>query len=129
MLGKCCTQYASKCGKLSSGHRTRKSQFSFQSQREVISKNVQTTAHCTPLTHSKFNSVQFSLSAVSDSLRSQESQHSRPPCPLPTPGVHSNSRPLSQWCHPAISSSVFPFSSCPHSFPASGSFPMSQPFA
>ena len=52
-------------------------------------------------------SVQFSCSVMSDSLRPHESQHARPPCPSPTPGVHSDSRPLSQWCHPAISSSVF----------------------
>ena len=58
-------------------------------------------------------SVQFSHSVVSDSLRPHESQHARPPCPSPTPGVHSDSRPLSQWCHLAISSSVVPFSSCP----------------
>ena len=57
------------------------------------------------------------------------SQHARPPCPSPTPGVHSNSCPSSQWCHPAISSSVVPFSSCPQSLPASESFPMSQLFA
>ena len=57
-----------------------------------------------------------------------ESQHARPPCPSPTPGVHSYPRPSSQWCHPAISSSVFPFSSCPQSLPASESFPMSQLF-
>ena len=75
-----------------------------------------------------FNSVQFSLSVVSDSLQTQESQHCRPPCPSPTPRVHSNSCPSSQWCHPAISSSVVPFSSCPQSFPASGSFQMSQLF-
>jgi len=74
-------------------------------------------------------SVQFSHSVVSDSLRPHESQHARPPCPSPTPGVHSNSRPLSRWCHPAISSSVVPFSSWPQSLPASGSFPMSQLFA
>ena len=55
-----------------------------------------------------------------------ESQHVRPPCPSPTPGVHPASRPSSQWCHPAISSSGVPFSSCPQSFPASESFPMSQ---
>ena len=59
-----------------------------------------------------FSSVQFSRSVVSNSLRPHESQHARPPCPSPTPGVHSNSCPLSQWCHPAISSSVVPFSSC-----------------
>ena len=72
-----------------------------------------------------FSSVQFSHSVLSDSLRPHESQYARPPCPLPTPGVHSNSRPSSQWCHPAISSSVVPFSSCPQSLPASESFPMS----
>ena len=63
-------------------------------------------------------SVQFSRSVMSDSLRLHESQHARPPCPSPTPGVHSDSRPSSQWCHPAISSSVVPFSSCPQSLPA-----------
>ena len=66
-----------------------------------------------------FSSVQFSRSVVSDSLRPHESQHARPPCLSPTPGVHSDSRPLSQWCHPAISSSVVPFSSCPQPLPAS----------
>ena len=75
------------------------------------------------------SSVQFSRSVVSDSLRPHESQHSRPPCPSPSPGVHSDSRPSSQWCHPAISFSVVPFSSCPQSLPASESFPMSQLFA
>ena len=74
------------------------------------------------------NSVQFSRLVVSNSLRPHELQHARPPCPSPTPGVHSNPCPLSRWCHPTISSSVVPFSSCPQSFPASGSFPMSQIF-
>ena len=73
--------------------------------------------------------VQFSRSVVSDSLRPHESQHARPPCPSPTPRVHSDSHPLSQWCHPAILSSVVPFSSCPQSLPASESFPMSQLFS
>ena len=73
-------------------------------------------------------SVQFSRSVISNSLRPHESQHARPPCPSPTPGVDSNSCPSSQWCHPAISSSVVPFSSCPQSLPALGSFPMSQLF-
>ena len=72
-----------------------------------------------------FSSVQ-SLSC--DSLKPYESQHARPPCPSPTPGVYSNSCPSSRWWHPAISSSVVPFSSCPQSLPASGSFPMSQLF-
>ena len=76
-----------------------------------------------------FPGIQFSCSVVSDSLRSHESQHARPPCPSPTPGVYPNSCPSSQWCHPAISSSVSPFSSCPQSLPASGLFPMSQLFA
>ena len=62
-------------------------------------------------------------------LRPHESQHARPPCPSPTPGVHSDSRPSSQWCHPAISSSVIPFSSFPQSLPTSESFPMTQVFA
>ena len=74
-------------------------------------------------------SVQFSLSVVSDSLRPHESQLTRPPCPSPTPRVHSKSRLSSRWCHPAISSSVVPFSSSPQSLPASESFPMSQLFA
>ena len=73
-------------------------------------------------------SVQFSCSVVSDSLWPHELQHTRPPCPSPTPRVHSDSRPLSLWCHPAISSSVVPFSSCPQYLPASRSFPMSQLF-
>ena len=72
--------------------------------------------------------VQFSSWVVSNSLWLHELQHARPPCPSPTPGVYSNSHPLSQWCHPTISSSVIPFSSCLESFPASGSFPMSQLF-
>ena len=70
-----------------------------------------------------FNSVQFSHSVVSDSLQPHESQHARPPCPSPTPGVYSNSCPSSRWCHPAISSFVVPFSSYPQSLPASGFFP------
>ena len=75
------------------------------------------------------SSVQFSHSVVSSSLLPHESQHTRPPCLSPTPGVHSDSHPSSWWCHPAISSSVIPFSSCTQSLPASGSFPMSQLFA
>ena len=76
----------------------------------------------------QFSSVQFSRSVMSDSLRPHELQHTRPPCPSPTPGVHSDPRPSSWWYHPAISSSVIPFSSCPQSLPASESFPMSQLF-
>ena len=76
-----------------------------------------------------FSSVQSSRSVTSDSLRLHESKHTRPPCPSPTPRVHSNSCPSSRWCHPAISSSGVPFSPCPQSLPASGSFPMIQLFA
>ena len=75
------------------------------------------------------SSVQFSCSVVSDSLQPHELQHTRPPCPSPTPRVYSNSCPLSQSCHPTISSSVVPFSPCLQSFPASGSIQMSQLFA
>ena len=77
----------------------------------------------------QFSSVQFSHSVVSDSLWPDELQHTRPPCPSPTPGVHPSSCPSSRWCHPAISSSVIPFSSCPLTLPASESFPVSQLFA
>ena len=73
----------------------------------------------------------WSFSSVAQScptLRPHELQHARPPCASPTPRVHSDSCPSSQWCHPAISSSVVPFSSCPQSLPASGSFQMSQLF-
>ena len=75
------------------------------------------------------HSVQFSCSVVSDSLQTHEPQHARAPCPSLTLRVHSNSRPSSWWCHPAISSSVIPFSSCLQCLPASESFPMSQLFA
>ena len=76
----------------------------------------------------QFSSVQFSHSVTSNSSRPHESQHTRHPGPSPNPGVHSDSCPSSQWCHPAISSSVVPFSSCPQSLPASESFPVSQLF-
>ena len=75
------------------------------------------------------SSVEFSCSPVSDSLWLHGLQHTRLPCPSPTPGVYSNSCPLSRWCHPTISSSVVPFSLCLQSFPGSGSFQMSQFFA
>ena len=75
-----------------------------------------------------YSSVQFSHSVMSDTLWPHGLQHARPPCPSPTPWVHSNSCPLSWWCHPTISSSVVPFSSSLQSFPTSGSFPMSQLF-
>ena len=73
------------------------------------------------------SSVHFSRLVMSDSLRPHESQHARAPCPSPTPGVHSEPHPSSQWCHLAILSSVIPFSSCLQSFPASGSFQMKNP--
>ena len=92
------------------------------------------TSWCPPTTFFcvcvvRISSVQFSRSVMSNSLRPHESQHARPPCPSPTPGVHPDSCLSSQWCHPTISSSVVPFSSCPQSLPASESFPMSQLFA
>ena len=74
--------------------------------------------------------TQFSsVTQLCPTLRPDESQHARPPCSSPNPGVHSDSWPSNQWCHPVISSSVIPFSSCPQSLPASESFPMSQLFA
>ena len=89
--------------------------------------------HCIPRENlprsQESNFKQVQLSSVAQScltLRLHGLQHARPPRPSPTPRVYSNSRPLSQWCHPTISSSVVPFSSCPQSFPASGSFQMSQ---
>ena len=75
------------------------------------------------------SSVQFGHSVISDCLWPHRLQHGRLPCPSPSPGVHSNSRPSSRWCHPAVSTSVVPFSSCSQSLPASGSFPMSRLFA
>ena len=75
-----------------------------------------------------FSSVQFSHSVMSDSLWPHGLQHARLPCPSPTPGVYSNSCPLSRWCHLIISSFIVPFSFCLQSFPASGSFQMSQLF-
>ena len=75
-----------------------------------------------------FSSVQFSRSVVPDSLWPHESQHARPPCSSPTPGIYSNACPSSRWCHLAISSSVVPYSSYPQTLSASESFPMSQLF-
>ena len=92
-------------------------------------KSISAFIHITTIKedYQNISSVQFSHSVVSNSLQPHESQHTRSPCPSPTPGVHSDSHP-SMWCHPAISSSVVPFSSCPQSLPASESFPMSQLF-
>ena len=96
----------------------------------VVMLNIQILKHSDELEKqvTLVSISQFSHSVVSEFLRPHESQHGRPPCPSPTPRVHSDSRPLSQSCHPAISSSVVPFSSCPQSLPASESFPMSQLF-
>ena len=96
------------------------STFDFGKTLESFSK-AQDFIYCS----SKFSSVAQSCLT----LRTHELQHARPPCPSPTPGVHSDSHPSSRWCHPAILSSVVLFSSCPQSLPASGSFPMSQRFA
>ena len=79
------------------------------------------------LIYIQFSSVTQSCPTLFDPMN--RSQHARPPCPSPTPGVHPNSRPSGRWCHPAVSSSVVPFSSCSQSLPAPGSFPMSQLFA
>ena len=76
----------------------------------------------------QYSSVLFSHSVMSDPLRPHEPQHTRPPCPSPTPGAYPNSCPLSRWCHTTISSSVIPFSSCSQSFLVSRSFQMSQLF-
>ena len=96
-----------------------------ESEKVVLKLNIQKTKI---MPSGPISSVQFSHSVVSDFLQHHEVRHARPPCPSPTPGVYSNSCPLSRWCHPTISPSVIPFSSCPQSFPASGSFPMSQLF-
>ena len=93
-----------------------------------ISLVINNVKHFFPMLNIISYSVQLSHSVVLNSLWPHGLQHTRPPCPSPTPGVYSTSCPSSQWCHPAISSSVIPFSSCPQSLPALGSFPMSQLF-
>ena len=94
----------------------------------VIIISINRFGYCKQPQVKKPSSFQFSRSVVSNSLQPHELQHARPPCPSPSPGVHSDSHPSRQWCHPAISSSVVPFSSCPQSLPASESFPVSQLF-
>ena len=89
-----------------------------------VSKRYSFTNFCS----NSCGSVQFSCAIVSNSLQPRGLQHTRLPCPSPTPGACSNSCPSSQWCHSTISSFVIPFSSCLQSFPASGSFPRSQFF-
>ena len=96
-----------------------------ESEKAGLKLNIQKTKI---IASSPIQSVQFSHSVVSDSLRPHGLQHTRPPCLSPTPGVYSNSCPLSQWYHPTTSSTVIPVSSRLRSFPASGSFPMSQLF-
>ena len=98
-------------------------------ERRVLSTSMWKRTWVAPYNIGELSSVHFSHSVVSNSLWPHESQHARPPCPSPTPGVYPNSYPLSWWYHPTISSSVVPFSSCLQSFPASGSFQMSQFFA
>ena len=95
----------------------------------IVESESEVAQSCLTLCEPMDCSVQFSRSVVSDSLQPHESQHTRPPCPSPTPGIHSNSCLLSQWCHPVISSSVIPFSSFAQSPPASESSPKSQLFA
>ena len=99
----------------------------------VHREDIQTTnkhiKRCSITVVNQFSSVQFRHSVMSNSLRPHEIQHTRPPCPSPTPRVHPNPCPSSQWCHPTISSSVISFSSYLQSFPVSGSFQMSQFFA
>ena len=100
-----------------------------ESKKTGLKFNIQKTKI---MASSHICSVQFSRSVMSDSLLPHESQHARPPCPSPTPGVRPNPCPLCRWCHPAISSSAVPFFSCPQSFlilSVSGSFQMSQLFA
>ena len=112
----CCTQYASKFGKLSSSHRTGKGSFHSNPQKRQCQRMF------------KFSSVQFNHSVGSDSLPPHELQPARPPCSSPTPGVHSDSRPSSHWCQLTISFLIVPFSSCLQSFPALGYFPRCQSF-
>ena len=105
----------------------KKQQLEWDIEQLIGSKLGCTLSPCLFNLYAESSSVQFSRSVVSNSLRPHESQHARPPCPSPTPGVYSCTS--SRWCHPAISSSVIPFSSCPQSLSASGSFRMSQLFA
>ena len=102
---------------------------------QKVTLNHTLLQHDNPHLHDSINpfegniySVQFSHWVMSSSLRPHETQHARPPCPSPTPGIYPNPCPLSRWCHPTISSSVIPFSSRLQSFPASGSFQTSQLF-
>ena len=95
---------------------------------QVTNQNHDLNLHLLGSSFMFFHSVQFSHSVMSDSLWPHGLQQARPPCPSPTPGVYSNSSPLSRWCHPAISTSVVPFFRL-QSFPASGSFQVNQFFA
>ena len=132
MLLKCCTQHVSKFGKLSSGHRTRKNQFSFQSQRRAMPKNVQITIQLHSFLMlirlcSKFFKLDYSVQSLSHVQLFATPWTAARQASLSITNSQSLLRlmSLSQWCHPTISSSVIPFSSCLQSFPASGCFPMS----
>ena len=94
--------------------------------KEAFPSGVPCWTRSSPRDFQSSDSTFSSCSVLSASLQPHELQHSRPPYPSPTPGVHPNPCPLSRWYHPTISPSVVPFSSCPPSFPASGSFQMSQ---
>ena len=100
----------------------------FPSAVDHVLSELSTVTHPSWAILHSISSVQFSRLVMSESLQSHELQHARPPCPSPTPGVHSDSHPSSRWCHPTISSYVVPFSSFPQSLPASESFLMSQLF-
>ena len=123
MLHACCTQYASKIGKCSSGHRLEKVTFHFNPKERQCQKMFK------PHNCSLLSSVQLSCSVMSESLWPLELKHARPSCPISTPRALPNSCPLSQWCNANISSTVDPFSSCLQSFPVLGSFQMSQVFS
>ena len=114
----------------STQHALKVTGFSWSSvRRSFLHENLFNNLISNVLITYQFSSVHFNRAVMSDSLQPHELEHTRLPCPSPTPGVHSNSCPSSWWCHRAISSYVVPFSFCPQSLPASESFPMSQLFA
>ena len=136
MLLKCCTQHVSKFGKLSSGHRTRTNQFSFQSQRRAMPKNVQITIQLHSFLMlirlcSKFFKLDYSVQSLSHVWLFATPWTAARQASLSITNSQSLLRlmSLSQWCRPTISSSAIPFSSCLQSFPASGCFPMSLFFS
>ena len=123
MLLKCCTQYASKFEKLSSGHRTGSGPFSFQSLRKTMPKNVQTTTQ-----FCSFHIVVVQLPSCIRLFATPWTTACQASLSFTISWSCSNSCPLSQWCHPTISPSVTPFSSCPQFSPALETFPMSLLF-